>query len=211
MLTQWKQDKAQTHVCKVQVTHFLDGMDERVRLAEEELDTAWMQTVRALELSPKTGHLWVNLGAIYRVAGQHDEAERSYFRALQLNPHDRSATNNLVVLYEMTGREQDLAYWSDRARRYRDKNPYYHSWLGDVAAEQEDWSAALGHYKTAVRLMPEDSRLHYGLGLIYYRLGDFDQATRQISQAIDRATLNRDIQDYEVQLEAVRKDQLASN
>ena len=180
-------------------------------LAEDQLDVAWLQTVRALQLSPRTGHLWVNLGAIYRVAGQHEEAERSYFRALQLNPQDRSATNNLVVLYEMTGREEDYDYWSDRARRYRDKNPYYHSWLGDVAGEREDWQEALGHYKTAVDLMPDDSRLHYGLGLIYYRLGEFDQATRQITMAIDRATLAREIQDYEVQLEAVRKDQLASH
>ena len=179
-------------------------------LAEEQLDTAWIQAVRALQLSPGTGHLWVNLGAIYRVAEQYEDAERSYFRALQINQFDRSATNNLVVLYEYLGREEDHAYWSDRSRRYRDRNPYYHSWLGDLAGEADDWPLALGHYQRAVKLMPEDSRLLYGLGIIYHQLGDFDAATEQISLAIERASLNREIEEYEIRLESVREDQLAS-
>jgi Flp pilus assembly protein TadD len=179
-------------------------------LAEEQLDTAWIQTVRALQLSPDTGHLWVNLGAIYRVAGQYDDAERSYFRALQLNRYDHSATNNLVVLYEHQGREEEYAYWSERSRRYRDKNPYYHSWLGDLAAGDDDWPVALAHYQRAVELMPQDSRLLYGLGIIHHQLGDFDEATRQITLAIERASLTRDIEEYEVRLESVRDDQLAS-
>ncbi|MEP1473134.1 MAG: tetratricopeptide repeat protein [Halieaceae bacterium] len=179
-------------------------------LAEEQLDTAWIQAVRALQLSPDTGHLWVNLGAIYRVAGQYEDAERSYFRALQLDHFDRSATNNLVVLYEYLGREEDHAYWSDRSRRYRDRNPYYHSWLGDLAGEAGDWPLALEHYQRAVKIMPDDSRLLYGLGIIYHQLGDFDSATEQISLAIERASLTREIEEYEIRLESVREDQLAS-
>ena len=178
-------------------------------LAQEQLDIAWIQTVRALQLSPDTGHLWVNLGAIYRVAGQYEDAERSYFRALQLDRYDHSATNNLVVLYEHQGRDEEYAYWSERSRRYRDKNPYYHSWLGDLAAGKDDWPAALEHYQSAVELMPQDSRLLYGLGIIHHQLGDFDEATRQITLAIERASLARDIEEYEVRLESVREDQLA--
>jgi hypothetical protein len=52
--------------------------------------------------------------------------------------------------------------------------------------------------------------LLYGLGIIHHQLGDFDEATRQITLAIERASLARDIEEYEVRLESVRDDQLAS-
>ena len=44
-------------------------------LAKEELERAWINAVRALQISPAIAHLWVNLGAIYRHAGQHRAAQ----------------------------------------------------------------------------------------------------------------------------------------
>src|SRR5690606_6007132 len=114
-------------------------------LATGELAAAWRQGVRALQFSPDMGQLWVNLGAIYRAAGQDGPAERSYFRALQLDEGDRSAMNNLLVLYQHQGREDEQAYWAARVARYRENNPYYHAWLGDQAGEAGDWDAALLH------------------------------------------------------------------
>ena len=61
-------------------------------LADKDLATAWLQAVRAVQLSPDTAHLWVNLGAVYRHAGQHREAEGAYLQALQLDRGERSAS-----------------------------------------------------------------------------------------------------------------------
>ncbi len=179
-------------------------------LAEERLEEAWLHAVRAIQLSPKTGHLWVNLGAIYRMAGQYEDAEQSYFYALQFDSRDRSAMNNLVVLYSQQEREAEQDYWTERIKRYRRTNPYYHTWLGDKAGEQEDWKKARQHYEDALDLMPQDARLIYALGIIHYQLGDFDAATRRISQAIDLAYLRGDIETYKTQLEVVKQKQLAS-
>ena len=104
-------------------------------LAAGDTEQAWLQGVRALQLSPDTPHLWVNLGAVYRFNGQHKDAEQSYLYALQLDPEERSAMNNLVVLYGIEGRTVEREYWELRVARYRDANPYYHVWLGDEAAE----------------------------------------------------------------------------
>ena len=179
-------------------------------LAREKMELAWAHAARALQLAPEMPHLWVNLGAIYRLAGQHDEAERSYLYALQLNSRDRSAMNNLVVLYEIDGREEERLYWSGKVARYRDRNPYYHAWLGDKAGEIGDWSQALQHYTEALDLMPEESHLLYAMGLIHYQLEEYEQASHYISRAIETATLRRDIQNYQIQLDAVKKEQLAS-
>lgn len=178
-------------------------------LGRSELDLAWAHNVRALQLSPAMSLLWVNLGAIYRLAGQHREAERSYFYALQLNPKDHSAMNNLMVLYQLEGREADSEYWSDQVAQYRLSNPYYHAWLGDKAGETDDWSKALMHYTDALRLGPGETRLEYEMGVIHYRLGDLDEAFRYITMAIESAIRRSDLEEYRLQLETVKREQLA--
>jgi len=179
-------------------------------LAQENMEQAWGHAARAIQLAPEMPHLWVNLGAIYRLAGQHDDAERSYLYALDLNARDRSAMNNLMVLYEIQGREDERQHWSEKVSHYRDRNPYYHAWLGDKAGETGDWSKALEHYNEALGLMPEESHLLYAVGLIYYQLEAYEQASRFISSAIEKATLRRDIESYQIQLDAVKREQLAS-
>jgi Flp pilus assembly protein TadD len=178
-------------------------------LSREELEMAWAHAIQALRLSPRMPHLWVNVGAVYRVAGQHREAEKSYLHALKLDPGDRSAMNNLAVLYGLEGREEERAHWLEQVGHHRRRNPYYHAWLGDQAGKLGNWQEALRHYDKAVRLLPEDSHLLYAKGLIHYELRELEKASQYIQQAIEKATLRSDRKTYENQLEAVKRDSLA--
>jgi len=178
-------------------------------LARDDLPTAWAHSVQALRLSPDMAHLWVNLGAVYRVTGQHREAERYYLHALELSPADRSAMNNLAILYGLEGREADRQYWMSQVERYRKSNPYYHAWLGEQAGLLGNWQEALHHYEKAVRLLPEDSHLLYAKGLIHYELNELDEASRDIGEAIEKATLRKDRETYRNRLEAVQRESLA--
>ena len=183
-------------------------------LARNEFDEAWVHSVRALQLSPQMSLLWVNIGAIYRVSGQHEDAQSSYFTALALNSRDRSAMNNLVVLYELEGNEEQAKYWSDQVARYRIDNPWYHAWLGDKAGEAGDWSQALMHYSDARRRDSEDGRLQYAVGLIYYQLGDLSEAQRFVAMAIETVSetggmRHSELEAYQLQLDTIMKEQLA--
>ncbi|HEY7776685.1 MAG TPA: tetratricopeptide repeat protein, partial [Kineobactrum sp.] len=180
-----------------------------VALAGGELEAAWAHAVRALQLSPDLPELWVNLAAVYRHAEQYPAAEQALFQALKIDSGERSAMNNLVVLYSQLGREDEREFWVQRVNRHRDLNPYYHAWLGDRAGEESDWTAALKHYRNALKLEPGNSRLLYSTGIIHFRLGQYDAAERLVERAIATASLRPDIQDYQVQLAAVRRRQLA--
>lgn len=179
-------------------------------LGENKLRLAWAHEVRALQLSPSMPHLWVNLGAIYRLAGQHRAAETQYFQALALDKSYRPAMNNLLVLYEMEADQEKTEYWTKRVARYRYLNPYYHAWQGDKAGEEGEWKEALQHYTDALKLLPSDSRMLYSIGIIHYQLEDYEAASRYISQAIETATLRRDKNSYQIQLDVVLKEQMAS-
>jgi tetratricopeptide (TPR) repeat protein len=184
-------------------------------LARNDIEEAWVQAVRALQLSPQMSLLWVNMGAIYRIAGQHEDAQTSYFNALALNPRDRSAMNNLVVLYELDGKEEQAKYWSDQVAEYRTRNPWYHAWLGDKAGEAGDWSQALMHYSDARRRDPLDGRLQYAVGLIYYQLGDLSEAQRYVAMAIETISetggiRRSEVAGYQRQLDAIMKKQIVA-
>ena len=49
----------------------------------------------------------------------------------------------------------------------------------------------------------------YSAGLIRHQLGDLEGASDFISRAMEEATLRRDVEDYRIQLEAVRREMLA--
>lgn len=175
-------------------------------LARGRTEAAWLQSVRALELSPGTAHLWVNLGVVYRFNGQYAEAERSYRTALQLDAEEYSAMNNLAVLFEAQGRSEEQRYWERELARYRDANPYYHAWLGDEAAASGEWRLAVSNYERALALAPGDSRLLSALGRGYQQLGQPRVATGFVQRAIEAAPTYADNAAYRLQLESLRGD-----
>lgn len=178
-----------------------------VALSEERPADAWLELVQGLKAAPALSQLWVNLGAIYRYSGQEEEAERAYFRALDVDQSDRSAMNNLVVLYEHQGRETERDYWQDRLRRYRDRNPYYHASLGDSAMQQKEWVEARDHYAKAVDLHPKDGQLIYSLGLAEYQCGNVEGAEELIAQAVEMASFPKERERYQVALRNIREQQ----
>ncbi len=178
-------------------------------LAGEQIEAAWANAVRALQLSPGMSHLWVNLGVVYRHAGHYPAAESAYMQALAVDAYDRSAMNNLMVLYGVQGREKERAEWELRVTKYRDRNPYYHAWLGDQAAEKQDWRDALAHYREAMSLAPADPGLMFSTGLIFRQLGELKAALRYIDEARRHATLVSEKQAYTVEYEQISRRLLA--
>lgn len=178
-------------------------------LANASMELAWAHGVQALELSPDNANLWANLGAIYRYAGQHSQAEHSYLYALQLDSSTYSAMTNLVILYGLEGRDEEQQYWLGRVKHYRQNNPYYHGSLGEKAGTAGEWDVALQHYNRALELMPDDSHMLFSRGLVHQQLKQLGAAATDIQRAIKRATLNSDVRNYQQALEEVRKQSVA--
>ncbi len=179
--------------------------------AENDIEEAWLQAVRALQLSPAIPHLWVNLGVIYRANGQQLDAEQSYLYALQLDPKEHSAMNNLVVLYALQGRQVEREVWAQRVTQWREANPYYHAWLGEKAAEGGDWRLAVRHYERALKLSPDDSRLLFVLGQSHEHLGESAIALAYLQRAINSAAAPTELVFYQEQLDTLQEKQRAGS
>ncbi|MEP5567170.1 MAG: transglutaminase domain-containing protein [Halioglobus sp.] len=179
-------------------------------LSREELDTAWVHAMRALQLSPRMSHLWVNLGVVYRRADQLQAAEQAYFKALDVDSYDRSAMNNLMVLFHLQGRDEEYQYWESRVDKYRDTNPFYHAWLGDQAGEESDWHRARGHYEDALSLEPEDPALMFSLGVIHRELGQPKAALRYLEKAMSKATMYKEQGVYRAEYDKISRSLVAA-
>jgi Flp pilus assembly protein TadD len=179
-------------------------------LAQGDLVAAFGHAVKALQLSADLPLLWVNLGAIYRQTGQLDAVEWSLLQALQRDSSERSAMNNLALLYDQAGRTAERDELLGRIQRHRERNPYFHAWRGDLAGERGDWEEALTHYREALRLQPQDSALLAATGIIHFRLQQYAAAERLLQQAIEGASLLSERSEYAAQLERVRQAGLHS-
>jgi tetratricopeptide (TPR) repeat protein len=72
-------------------------------------DLALQYLERALELSPDAAHLHNNLGYIHMTEGRISKAAAAFEQALRLDPENRWARANVVVLYEKVGLNPDAA------------------------------------------------------------------------------------------------------
>jgi tetratricopeptide (TPR) repeat protein len=78
---------------------------------------------RAARIAPGFAEAWNNVGLARRRLGDHDEAERAYRRALELQGDLLSAHLNLAALYVADGAVQDAIQSLDRAARLAPHHP----------------------------------------------------------------------------------------
>jgi tetratricopeptide (TPR) repeat protein len=78
---------------------------------------------RAARIAPGFAEAWNNVGLARRRLGDHDEAERAYRRALELQGDLLSAHLNLAALYVADGAVQDAIQRLDEASRLAPHHP----------------------------------------------------------------------------------------
>lgn len=178
-------------------------------LIDNDLESAWVNLLDALRLNPRISFLWSNLGALYRHSGQLKAAENSYLKALQLDAANHSAMYNLALVFGELGLTAKQAYWQGRIAKYQAGNPFYHAYLGDLAAGQGDLAAAINHYSTAVALQPGNSALLYSAASVYLKIGNLHAAERFFASAMESAALASDKAVYAAKLQDVRQQRMS--
>jgi tetratricopeptide (TPR) repeat protein len=101
---------------------------ERLHLAMQAgQEPPWAEALREFELAtriaPGFAEAWNNVGLARRRLGEHDEAERAYHRALELQGDLLSAHLNLAALYVADGAMQDAMQSLDAAHRLAPDHP----------------------------------------------------------------------------------------
>jgi Flp pilus assembly protein TadD len=126
---------------------------------------------------------WTNLGILYMRNGHPAHAEAAHLQALKADRSDLVAMSNLAGLYEGQGDREQAAWYRRRVIDHRNRNPYYRLHLAREAFRDEDYAAAIGHLKDAIRMKKNEDQFYFLLGLSYLKQGDAQAARRWLSRA----------------------------
>ena len=112
--------------------------------------------------------------------------------------------DELVALYQGSGREREAVPYLKRIRRHQKRNPFHHFRLGREAAGRDDLRTARKRLRRAVRLLPDDVMFRAELGKIQLRSERPRRAERSFRKALGLASSESQRAGLERLIESIR-------
>ncbi len=152
-------------------------------MTRQEPRRSFLHFRRAIELAPDTGHFWTNLGTLFRREGHIAHAEAALRKGVRRDG-EAVAMSNLAKLYVRYDRPELAAWYEDRVRTFRRKNPYYLYHLARQSYAAGDARSAKTHVTDAIRRHGGDRRFHDLLAMAELELGNASAARLSLQRAL---------------------------
>lgn len=144
----------------------------------------------------------IQIGDIYRRQEKHQDAIKAYNRAMDVLGGKVSSDHwNLLyargMSYERAGDFKKAENDLEAALEFRPEHPYLLNYLGYSWADQgKKLDKARELLEKAVALKPDDGYIIDSLGWVYYRTGDYEQATSELERAVELVPYDATINDH---------------
>ncbi len=142
---------------------------------------------KALQSDSTADFVWANLGVAETVVGHDRRAVRCYQKALRENKKDLAAMSNLASLYQRMDRMSDAERYQGKVKRFNQQNPYYHYEIGLQDYESGHYTESIAQLRAALRLKSTDHNFYLAMARNYVRLGDLEEAKRNLKLALKNA------------------------
>ena len=132
-------------------------------------------------LDAKTG------GKAAYAAGDYASSLEHYKEAVERNPNDGDALNNLGQLLSRNGDPAAAIPHLQKASRLYPSVWAYRFNLAHAHGQLGDWSQAADDYRQARNLFPDDYVTHFNLGMALHKLGDEEAAVYEFRRGAELA------------------------
>lgn len=133
---------------------------------------------------------WVNLGVTLSRLGDPMAALEAYNRALDVDPGNSSALNNMSFIYTQLGRDAE-AETARRAAVRTTENPFTLITMADSEMMRGNLDEAGRYLRRARRWYPDEPEVYAALARLATYRGDLDRAARRMRKA-DRLRRSQD-------------------
>ena len=153
-------------------------------LVEKNYAKAYHYFKTSVDVAPYFSQTWGNLGVLYKLTNQIEEAELTYRYAVDLNDKNLTALENLSILLFQEQNFEEATTIKDKLQTIRRKNPYYYALLADDAFYSGNNATALLYYKKAIKLDRNVHEFYFGLAKVYSKMNEIRLAQESIERAI---------------------------
>jgi tetratricopeptide (TPR) repeat protein len=128
------------------------------------------------------------LGMLEESRGNKQKAEDYYKKALQIQPAQPVAANNLAYMMLQNGGNVDVALTlAQTARRGMPNSPSSADTLAWAYYNKGAYGFARDLLEDAIKINPNSVTMHYHLGMVYAKLGDKNNASIHLKKSISLA------------------------
>lgn len=156
-------------------------------LVRDQLDDAYAWARSSLQHNPDFVSTMNTLGLIYARRGAPESAERVFTTALLRDPKNTRAMANLADLYARQGRAADAAALHATLAKLEPEPPFYFHNQGLVAMQRGQFAQARDFFRREIARGAVSSEVVFSLGMAYYRLGDSENASKYLNQALENS------------------------
>ena len=157
----------------------------------EELSPIDKQTIEAydrININPQTAKDWFIKGYAAHKNNNYDAAIECYNKAIELDPNNAKAYNNLGLAYRVGKKDYDKAidYYNNAIELDHNYAAAYNNLGVAYRVGRKDYDKAIECYNKAIELNPNYAKAYNNLGLAY-KAGkkDYDKAIECYNKAIE--------------------------
>jgi Flp pilus assembly protein TadD len=173
-------------------------------LARQQIDEAYWWVRGAIVRAPNFSNPYNTLGVVYLRHGDLHAAEQVLTHLLDRNPQDRQALSNLSIVLDGLGRTEESKAVRARLARSEPYRPYHFFLLGRAAMQRGDFQDAKSLFAKEVDRAKYNSEFHFWLGIANFRLGEMNEARKQLAIAVENSTTGTDHELYAAKLQRLR-------
>jgi tetratricopeptide (TPR) repeat protein len=157
----------------------------KVQMAGHEREESLANARRCADLNPKNPDGYYFAGSMEQLAGNLEQAEEQYRKALQVQPNYGPAANNLAYLMTQTHHDLDAALsLAQIAHQKMPDSPSAADTLGWVYYQKGLYGMAASLLQQALQKAPDSAVYHYHMGMVYDRQKNTSAARKHLQRAL---------------------------
>jgi tetratricopeptide (TPR) repeat protein len=126
-------------------------------------------------------------GSVAYTNGDIDSALAQFQAAVEANPNDAEARNNLAQVLVRLKRSTEALAHLDEAVRLDEQKWAYRFNRARAYAELNRLPEAITEYRVAANLFPDDYATHFNLGVVFLRTKQYPEAVQSLERAVNLA------------------------